>query len=60
MCYLVIDGDKDYVIGVFNLKEILLVYVEYGFNLSFSIDFYVKLIICVIEIILIKELFFCM
>ncbi|STY44111.1 magnesium/cobalt efflux protein CorC [Listeria grayi] len=54
--YPVIDGDKDHVIGVLNLKEILSAYVENGTNASFSIDPYVKPIIRVIETIPIKEL----
>ncbi|EJZ0056316.1 HlyC/CorC family transporter [Listeria monocytogenes] len=56
--YPVIDGDKDHVIGVLNLKEILSAYVEHGSNPSFSIDPYVKPIIRVIETIPIKELLF--
>ncbi|WP_099222012.1 hemolysin family protein [Listeria costaricensis] len=54
--YPVIDGDKDHIIGVLNLKEILSAYVKHGSDPSFSIDPYVKPIIRVIETIPIKEL----
>ncbi|MBC6310658.1 HlyC/CorC family transporter [Listeria sp. FSL L7-1582] len=54
--YPVIEGDKDHIIGVLNLKEILSAYVENGSDPLFSIDPYVKPIIRVIETIPIKEL----
>ncbi|WP_430536083.1 hemolysin family protein [Listeria rocourtiae] len=54
--YPVIEGDKDHIIGVLNLKEILSAYVENGSDSAFSIDPYVKPIIRVIETIPIKEL----
>ncbi|WP_163654460.1 hemolysin family protein [Listeria sp. PSOL-1] len=54
--YPVIDGDKDHIIGVLNLKEILSAYVKHGFNPDFNIDPYIKPIIRVIETIPIKEL----
>lgn len=54
--YPVIEGDKDHIIGVLNLKEILSAYVENGSDPQFSIDPYVKPIIRVIETIPIKEL----
>ncbi|AQY51903.1 UPF0053 protein yhdP [Listeria weihenstephanensis FSL R9-0317] len=54
--YPVIEGDKDHIIGVLNLKEILSAYVENGSDPSFSTDPYVKPIIRVIETIPIKEL----
>lgn len=54
--YPVIEGDKDHIIGVLNLKEILSAYVENGSDAAFSIDPYVKPIIRVIETIPIKEL----
>ncbi|MBC1521359.1 HlyC/CorC family transporter [Listeria aquatica] len=56
--YPVIDGDKDHIIGVLNLKEILSAYVEHGSDKKFNIDPYVKPIIRVIETIPIKELLF--
>ncbi|EUJ33617.1 hypothetical protein MFLO_00145 [Listeria floridensis FSL S10-1187] len=56
--YPVIDGDKDHIIGVLNLKEILSAYVEHGSDKNFGIDPYVKPIIRVIETIPIKELLF--
>jgi CBS domain containing-hemolysin-like protein len=54
--YPVIDGDKDHIIGVLNLKEILSAYVEHESGQPFPVDPYVKPIIRVIETIPIKEL----
>ncbi len=54
--YPVIDGDKDHIIGVLNLKEILSAYVEHESSKPFPIDPFVKPIIRVIETIPIKEL----